>query len=93
MTPFAPPRCIAVDVDDTLIRHGQPNPSLVTLIRDRAAVGWDVIVWSMRGRAYAQAAATVCGIAELVVCVSKPGVVVDDKGLDWLRFSQVVRPS
>ena len=91
MTPFAPPRCIAIDVDDTLIRKGQPNYDMVSMIRDRVADGWDIIVWSMRGRVYAQSAAAVCGIADLVVCISKPGVIVDDKGLDWLRFSQVIR--
>ncbi len=85
------PRCIAIDVDDTLIRKGQPNYDMVSMIRDRVADGWDIIVWSMRGRVYAQSAATVCGIADVVVCVSKPGIIVDDQGLAWLGRVQVVR--
>lgn len=88
-----PPRCLAVDVDDTLLHHNIPNPAIVAMIRAYADQGWDVIVWSLRGRAYAQAAADLAGIAELAVCVGKPGVVVDDKGLDWLQFSRVVRMS
>lgn len=93
MTPLPPPRCLAVDVDHTLIRQGRPDLGVVTLIRERAADGWDVVVWSMRGRHYAQNAANVCGIAALVVCVGKPGVILDDQGLDWLRGAQVVRPA
>lgn len=88
---YSPPRCLAVDVDGTLVERGTPNPAVVDLIRERAAQGWDVVIWSMRGRAYAQAAATLAGVQEVAVCISKPGIVVDDQGLAWLGRVQVVR--
>ena len=80
-----PPKCLAVDVDGTLITDQGVNTTLVETIREKHADGFDVVVWSMRGRAYAERAAAAVGIADLVVCISKPGYIVDDVGLDWLR--------
>jgi hypothetical protein len=85
-----PPKCLAVDVDGTLITSQGVNPTLVEEIRERHADGFDVVVWSMRGRAYAERAAEAAGISDLVVCISKPGYIVDDVGLDWLRDVVVV---
>ena len=89
------PRCIAVDVDGTLFSAKRPrrvNRRLVSSVRAKANEGWDVIVWSMRGSVYARRAARAAGLDDVAVCVSKPGVIVDDIGLDWLRGCRVVRP-
>lgn len=91
MKRFAPPRVLAVDVDGTLIDGGRAHPSIVELVQRQAAAGWDVLIWSMRGRRYAEQAAAFAGLAELVTCVGKPGVIVDDQGLDWLRDVRVQR--
>lgn len=88
---ISPPKCIAVDVDGTLIDGRHVNARLVESLKAKASDGYDIVIWSMRGRAYAQAAADHVGLADVAVCISKPGVVVDDRGLEWLRGCRVVR--
>lgn len=91
MRRLPPPRVIAVDVDGTLLLdRGRINAPLVESLKAKADDGFDLIVWSMRGRAYAQAAADRCGL-DAAVCVGKPGMIIDDCGIDWLRGCTVAR--
>lgn len=84
---YSPPRAIFVDVDGTLISCvGQVNTTLLQFLRERKADGYELTLWSMRGREHAEAAvghADCEGLFNHVI--SKPGYVVDDKGLTWLR--------
>ena len=87
-----PPRCMAVDVDGTLIINGRVNQAMVESVNKALADGYQIIVWSMRGRAYAEAAAARVGLTgDDVQCCSKPGVIVDDVGLEWLKGVRVLR--
>lgn len=90
-----PPSCVAVDVDGTLFSSKRPrllNSRLVALLRKRSAQGWEIIIWSMRGTAYARRAAYAAGLADVAICIAKPSVIIDDRGLEWLRSAQVVQP-
>ena len=91
MKRLPPPRVVAVDVDGTLVIGGAVNRALVRRVRAMSEAGYDVIVWSMRGRIYAERAAHATGLSDVATCVGKPGVIIDDKGLEWLRESHVVR--
>ena len=88
---FPLPRVLAVDVDGTLIDGWRTNPSIVELVRQQASAGWDVVIWSMRGRLYAERAAALAGVSDLAICIGKPGYIIDDQGLDWLRGARVQR--
>lgn len=80
-----PPLAIAVDVDGTLHQGGRLNHELVAEIRRRKLAGYEVILWSMRGQAYAHRCAIELGILELFdAVISKPGVIYDDEGKAWL---------
>lgn len=88
-----PPRCIAIDVDGTLIsREGALNERLAEWAGEKKAAGWEVVLWSMRGSRYARAVADRHGIAEnFTAILSKPGHVVDDEGWAWTRRCRVLR--
>ena len=88
---LAQPRCLAVDVDHTLLVNGQPHPAVVNLLRERVGDGWELLIWSMRGREHAERAARLAGLDGVAICASKPGCVVDDQGLDWLRQVELVK--
>lgn len=93
-TDYVPPRVIYVDVDGTLIVHGKPNTMLIQWLRQRASEGYEINLWSMRGKEYAsnQASAYECGEIFNAI-LSKPGFIVDDIGWSWIRHSAVVKPS
>lgn len=87
------PKCIAVDVDGTLIIDGRPNARLVVWIKSMHRAGHEVFVWSMRGAEHSRRAAALSGIDDLVcACISKPGCIVDDKGWTWTRGTRQRRP-
>jgi predicted mannosyl-3-phosphoglycerate phosphatase (HAD superfamily) len=87
------PRVIFVDVDGTLSLRGNPNAPLVKFLRRRKSEGFEIVLWSMRGARYAHEAAKAFGVLDLFdAIVSKPGFVVDDKGLEWLRSAMILTP-
>jgi hypothetical protein len=84
-------RCIAVDVDDTLIRGGVVDGELVAWVEAMRGRGWFVMLWSARGLDHARQAAELSGIAWDAV-VPKPGVAVDDVGWGWVRHTVALPP-
>lgn len=85
-------RCAAIDVDDTLIIGGELNQDVVDWIKVRRERGIELILWSARGKAYAQKTADHFKVSYLFdSIISKPGVVVDDKGWSWIKDTQVIR--
>ena len=87
-------RCVAIDVDDTLYRNGVLNAGLVRWLRERKTDGWETMLWSARGSEYAKGAAERAGITELFdVIISKPGVIVDDMGWGWTRYTKALLPT
>jgi ribonucleotide monophosphatase NagD (HAD superfamily) len=90
--PFPPSRTIAVDVDGTLHREGEPNARLIEWCRQRKAEGFRLMLWSARGEAHARRMAEACGCADLWhVITSKPGYIVDDLGWRWIQYTRVVK--
>ena len=86
-----PPKCIAVDVDGTLLVRGGANVALIDYLRERKAEGFSLTLWSSRGEAHARNAAEVFKCADLFDHIlSKPGWVIDDKGWGWIKFTGVI---
>lgn len=93
MSAVLPQRRIgAVDVDRTLILEGEVNEAVVEWVRDRKREGFFLVLWSARGKRYAEAAARKAGLEEAFdVVMGKPGVIVDDEGWGWAKRVPVVR--
>jgi hypothetical protein len=89
---YPPSRTIAVDVDGTLLVNGRLNARLIEFCRAQRARGFSIMLWSARGKAYAQAVAERFEIVDLFDdIVGKPGYIVDDLGWTWIKFTRVVR--
>ena len=84
-------RTIAVDVDGTLVVNGQTNERLVSWLVDRKAKGNPIMLWSARGKEYAEAAARQSGTHDLFDQIaSKPMVIIDDRGWSWIKHTKVI---
>lgn len=89
---YSPSNCLAIDVDGTLVTDGRLNQSVAKLAKDKKDQGMDVILWSARGRAYAEAVAKKHGLEDcFTFIVSKPGFIVDDLGWGWIKYTRVIR--
>ena len=89
---FPPQKVIAIDVDKTLYLDGQLNKALVSLAKRLKGEGYEIIIWSARGTAYATEAATAAGLADIADTITgKPGYIVDDKGWSWIKYTKVLR--
>ena len=87
-------KCLAIDVDETLIVNGKPNGDVVAYARDRKALGYEIILWSARGKSHAARIAESHNLIDLFdSIVSKPGYVIDDLGWSWTKYTRVVRLS
>jgi len=78
---------VFVDVDGTLLLHRSKriNKQLLARIEERQGKV-DFVLWSARGRKYAEAFARTAGIEKLFVAiVPKPTCIVDDLGSGWDR--------
>jgi phosphoserine phosphatase len=85
-------KTIAVDVDGTLHVDGVLKQSVVDFCEKQKAAGWDLMLWSARGKEYAQAVAAGFGVAHLFdEIVSKPKVILDDQGWGWTAYTHVIR--
>lgn len=82
----------AIDVDDTLLINGEANADLVEWIERKKEEGTELVLWSARGRDYAQEVAERLKVVHLFdAIISKPGIVVDDKGWGWIKYTRVIR--
>lgn len=85
-------RVIYVDVDGTLLLKGQWNLELVEWLKGKHAEGYEIVVWTSRGKAHAELAVEQTGLAGVVsAALAKPGVIVDDRGWGWRTFTRVCR--
>lgn len=86
-------KTIAVDVDGTLINaFGDINQSVLKYCADRKAEGFFIILWSARGKKHAEAQAARGNALDLFdVIISKPGMILDDKGWTWTKHTRLVR--
>ena len=86
---FPRQKCIAVDVDETLIVGGKVNTELVTWCKEQKKKGFFMILWSARGMYNAKLAAVRSGI-EFDAIIPKPGHIVDDLGWSWTGYTQEI---
>ena len=89
---YKPRKVIAVDVDGTLHFRGNPNEKLIEYLKLRKSEGFELILWSARGEAYARNAAELFDVTDLFShIISKPGYIIDDKGWQWIKFVKVIK--
>lgn len=79
---------IYVDIDGTL------TEGLISQIKEDKRLGNNqYVLWSSRGTDYARNVAEKNGITDLFIAIiGKPNCVIDDNGLQWLKFTKVVHP-
>lgn len=83
-----PTKLLAVDVDGVLLRQSKINAKVVELVKTRHQQGFEIVVWSARGTAYARQWAESAGITSLCVAIiGKPGYIIDDQGWGWVRYT------
>jgi len=85
-------KCVAIDVDDTLVINERLNTAVVDYAKERQAAGFEILLWSARGREHAEQIADKFGIRDLFSSIiSKPGYIVDDMAWSWTRYTRVVK--
>lgn len=85
-------KCAAIDVDETLLISGKLNKDLIDWIERQKEREVELILWSARGKRYAEVFAERFNISHLFdVIISKPGVIVDDKGWGWIEHTRVIK--
>lgn len=87
------PKVIFIDVDGTLVVKGKVNLPVVNWMKKQYAKGFEIIVWSSRGKEYVDRIVKEAEISHLVATISKPGYIVDDMRLSWLGYVAVIHPS
>ena len=88
---YHPTKTIYIDADNTLIVNGVLNDTLVDWIKGRRRDCFEIVLWSARGRLYAESVAERFMVADLFdFVVSKPGYIVDDMGTSWNKYIKVI---
>lgn len=88
---FAPAKVIAIDVDGTLLKRGKINWPLANWAKQKKLEGFEVILWTARGRPHAAAVVERFGLESYFSqVIGKPGYIVDDMGWSWTRFTKIV---
>ncbi len=81
-----------MDVDGTIDIRGRCNTALVQKLWGLKSKGYELTLWSARGRQYAEKVAQKHGIQELFAIINgKPEIIMDNAGLKWLRNVKVVK--
>ena len=94
MNKYPKPRVIYVDVDGTLLVKGKIVDPVVKWVRKQKAKGFELVVWSSRGKGHAERTVKAAGLNDCVsCCIAKPGYIVDDMRLSWLGYVAVIHPS
>ena len=88
-----PSRSIFVDVDNTLISPtGRLNRRMVIYCELKKNQGFDIILWSARGRVYAERVAKKFNIVDLFyTIIGKPKYIFDDIGWEWTRDTRILK--
>jgi len=80
------PKSIFVDIDGTLTSRGKLNSVVIEYCRRKKAEGFDIVLWSARGREYAEDIATRFGLTNFFTAtIGKPGYIIDDIGWSWIK--------
>lgn len=87
-----PNKCIGIDVDGTLIQNGRLNRRLAKWAKEKKEEGFEVLLWTARGKKHADRVAEKYGITDhFTAIIGKPGYIVDDLGWSWVKYSRVLR--
>ena len=91
--PKHPPfKCIFVDVDGTLEIGGRLNLRLVKFVKEQKDNGYEVNLWSARGKAHAETVAAKYGVTDCFdAIISKPGYVIDDLNWSWTKYTKSLK--
>jgi len=85
-------KTIYVDVDGTLLIKDRINIKLVSYIKSKKREGYDINIWSMRGKKYAEKWMIRAGLKyDVTHCLSKPGMIIDDEGWNWIKNCRVTK--
>ncbi len=89
---YPQPKVIYVDVDETLIVRGQRNEPLIQwLWAMKKGEGYEINLWSSKGRAYAARVMRDLMLGNLFdQILGKPALIVDDQGWNWIQYTRVV---
>lgn len=82
-------KIVAVDIDGTLWQRTGLNLALLQRLREVKVDGYQLILWSARGTAYARAFEQQhieAGLFDVVI--GKPAFIADDRGWDWVRHTR-----
>lgn len=83
---FPKTKSIFVDIDGTLISRGKLNHIIIEYCRHKKAEGFDIVLWSARGREYAEDIAAKFDLAGFFTAIiGKPGYIIDDIGWSWIK--------
>ena len=89
---FPASKCVAIDVDNTLVINNKLTVSVVEFARLKKNEGFDVILWSAKGREHAEKQARRFHIEDcFTAIISKPGYIIDDLGWSWIKFTKWIR--
>ena len=89
---YPPSKCIAIDVDGTLLIRGKLNKALADWVKGQHDNGIETILWSARGKAHATKVAQSFDIEyHFDSIISKPGYIVDDLGWSWTKYTRVIK--
>jgi hydroxymethylpyrimidine pyrophosphatase-like HAD family hydrolase len=92
MSKYAPTKSIGIDIDGTLLIGGELNKPLIEWAKTKRNKGFDVVLWSARGRKYAEKVADRHQISDVFTAIiGKPGYIVDDLGWQWIKYTKVVK--
>jgi predicted HAD superfamily phosphohydrolase YqeG len=84
-------KCIAIDVDGTLLIKGRLNKKLADWAAVKKSEGYEVLLWSAQGKSHAMRTATRFGIVDnFTTILSKPKQVVDDMGWQWVKHTKIL---
>lgn len=82
-------KCIAIDIDGTLLIDGKLNDRLAEWIKEKHKAGYETILWSARGRSHALKVAQHFELVPFFSSIiSKPGFIVDDMGWSWIKYTK-----
>jgi len=91
---FYPERKVLyVDVDNTLVTGDSVNVNVLEWLHKKVADGYQLNLWSARGEEYARAVAIRHSLTDMFAHIlAKPGMIVDDVGWSWARYTRAVNP-
>ena len=91
---YEPQKVSSVDVDGTLLVNGELDHAVMGVCIDKRASGYKVYLWSARGEEYAKRFALQFGVEHhFDAILSKPGILIDEKGWSWAKFTKVINLS